>query len=83
MSTFKVGDRVMHDTKGPAIVVSVSKDQILLELANEVGSTFKESASGMGFKLAGNDVKAGNYYWWPSTIMVTLLYRKTFKGNCK
>ncbi len=82
MKTFKVGDRVIHDTKGSATVVSKCGEDILLELDKEFGSPFKEPR-GRDFKLSVEKVKAGNYYWWPDRGMVTLVSRNKFNGNIK
>ena len=81
MNRFKVGDRVVHFTKGPATVVSKCKNEILLELDNAVGSPFEESARTVRFQMLMGSAKPGNYYWWPSAHMVSILFRKTFKGN--
>lgn len=82
MSEFKVGDRVVHSTKGSATVVSKRADQILLELDYEMGSPFEVSARPCGFPILVGSAKEGNYYWWPSPDMVfPLICRKTFKGN--
>ena len=82
MKTFKVGDRVRHDTKGSATVVSKCGEDILLELDGGFGSPFNEPR-GRDFMLPPDKVRAGNFYWWPDRGMVTLVSRNKFDGNIK
>lgn len=83
MKTFKVGDSVIHDTKGSATVVSKCGEDILLELDGGFGGPFNELRRYRAFILPPDKVRAGNFYWWPDRGMVTLVSRTSFKGNIK
>lgn len=81
MQTFKVGDRVIHLTKGMATVVCVNSEQdILLRLDDARGNPY--SCYSHKYRVANSE--GGHYYWDPSVLMCLLVQRKShFKGNLK
>lgn len=82
MQTFKIRDRVFHETKGFATVLWSRRDMILLELDEPVGSEYQVSVENTNH-VAGPAVRAGRHYWRASAYMVSLVANNKFKGNIK